>query len=580
MRKILAFIAALFCVSSVYAQNLPAGSLGSVTSNTPNTWQTFTYNFTPSTSGANFIGFAFRQDPAFWTFDNVRISAAGSTTNLLTNGGFDTGGQFSVTTTNGPSSMQAPTNWGVWYQNGTYPAAAGTWTNIGGNHGGVWYDGAVGSFDGIYQGVVLQAGTTYTVSFEVSGNNASNASSIQLGIYGGACSTVTLAADQCTIPSSVGFTTLATPAQGAAAGNPTPPPVTLVSTANAPSTSTATTTNGVTSTVNNVVTLGNNNGQWIAVTRTITPIRTTPFTITTITTPHTIQTYSDGTTITNNGTPVTTTQNGATVVVGQPTIQTASASAVALKDAMAITRFNPFLVDPLSTKDGAWGTPSMGYTKANGVFRSGGVSVGYQKTIENRTFGIAGKFDRNNSHDYLNSDSNYDSYSGTAYLINKYNFVWIKGAVGFNSSQYATTTTLPIFALVNQSKVKVNNFYGDLTIYSGKDFRGFRPLAGVTVSKAKVSSESEMGSILLSSIPKDDTKVLFTPYAGIRYDFNDNIGVETRVTQSTDFKTVGQIRTTAKKEIFKNVFVDVQGGFDKGKNYTAAVGMVGLKVNF
>ena len=580
MKKILAFIAALFCVTSVYAQNLPAGSLGSVTSNTPNTWQTFTYNFTPSTSGANFIGFAFRQDPAFWTFDNVRITTAGSQTNLLTNGGFDTGGQFSVTTNNGPSSMQAPTNWGVWYQNGTYPAAAGTWTNIGSSHGGVWYDGAVGSFDGIYQGVVLQAGTTYTVSFEVSGNNAANTSSIQLGVYGGACSTVTLAADQCTIPSSVGFTTLATPAQGAAAGNPTPPPVTLVSTANAPSTSTATTTNGVTSTVNSVVTSGNNDGKWIAVTRTTTPIRTTPFTITTITTPHTIQTYSDGTTITNNGTPVTTTQNGATVVVGQPTAQTASVSAVVLKDAMAITRFNPFLVDPLSTKDGAWGTPSMGYVKANGVFRSGGVLVGYQKTIENRTFGVAGKFDKTNSHDYLNSDSNYDSYSGTAYLINKYNFVWVKGAVGFNSSQYETTTSLPIFALVNQSKVKVNNFYGDLTIYSGKDFRGFRPLAGVTVSKAKVSSEAETGSILLSSLPKDDTKVMFTPYVGIRYDFNDNIGVETRVIQSTDFKTVGQIRTSAKKEIFRNVFVDLQGGFDKGKNYTAVVGMVGLKVNF
>lgn len=59
------------------AQNLPAGSLGIVNNNTPNTWQTFTYSFTPSTTGANFVGFAFRQDPAFWTFDNVRLTAAG-----------------------------------------------------------------------------------------------------------------------------------------------------------------------------------------------------------------------------------------------------------------------------------------------------------------------------------------------------------------------------------------------------------------------------------------------------------------------------------------------------------------------
>jgi hypothetical protein len=52
------------------------------------------------------------------------------------------------------------------------------------------------------------------------------------------------------------------------------------------------------------------------------------------------------------------------------------------------------------------------------------------------------------------------------------------------------------------------------------------------------------------------------------------------VTQSKDFKTVGQVRATVKKEVFKTVTVDVTGGFDKSSNYTAAVGMVGLKINF
>ena len=215
-------VAGLFSLSAA-AQTLPPGELGTVTANTPNTWQTFTYTFTPSQTGANFIGFAFRQDPAFWTFDNVSLVVQGTTTNLATNGDFTTGGSFSVTTNNGVSSIQAPTNWGVWYQNGTYPAAAGSWSQIGGSHGGVWYDGAVGTFDGIYQGVQLTAGTTYTISFEVSGNNTANTSSIQLGIYGGACADVSIAASGCTIPASVGFTTLATPAQGAAAGGPTGP---------------------------------------------------------------------------------------------------------------------------------------------------------------------------------------------------------------------------------------------------------------------------------------------------------------------------------------------------------------------
>ena len=67
---------------------------------------------------------------------------------------------------------------------------------------------------------------------------------------------------------------------------------------------------------------------------------------------------------------------------------------------------------------------------------------------------------------------------------------------------------------------------------------------------------------------------------GARFDFDKNIGIETRVTQSKDFKTVGQVRLTAKQEIFESIFFNVQAGFDKSSNYTAAVGMVGLKWTF
>jgi hypothetical protein len=56
--------------------------------------------------------------------------------------------------------------------------------------------------------------------------------------------------------------------------------------------------------------------------------------------------------------------------------------------------------------------------------------------------------------------------------------------------------------------------------------------------------------------------------------------LETSVSQSNDFKTVGLVRLTAKHEIMKDMFFDVQAGFDKSSNYTAAVGMIGLKVNF
>ena len=289
--------------TAALAQQLPAGYIGTVTGNTPNTWQTYTYTYTPSTSGANFVGFAFRQDPAFWSFDNVRLYASGSTVNLFTNGDFTTGGSFSVTTTNGPSTIQAPTNWGVWYQNGTYPAAAGTWWN------GLWYDGAVGTFDGIYQGVNLDAGTQYTISFDVSGNHTANTSSIQLGTYAGLCSDTTLAPSSCTIPSSYGFTTLATPAQGAAAGNPTPT-VTGTSTTNQVTTSSSSSTRTETSYVTRTDTSTDADGNPVVRTYTDTVVTTIPVTTTTTTTtPVTTTTYSDGSTTTSNGTPIVTTSS-------------------------------------------------------------------------------------------------------------------------------------------------------------------------------------------------------------------------------------------------------------------------------
>ena len=637
MKRFLAFITALFFTTVVHAQMLPSGAVGVVTNNTANTWQTFNFTFTPTTTGANFVGFAFRQDPAFWTFDNVRLTAAGSTTNLLTNGGFDTGGQFNVTTSNGPGTIQAPNSWGVWYQNGTYPAAAGAWQDSGAPHGGVWYDGAVGTFDGIYQGVNLTAGTTYTISFEVSGNNTANTSSIQLGTYGGACANVSIAPTQCTIPASTGFTTLATPEQGAAAGGPPTP--TVVSTApgtprvtstaaNGTATSSNASTRGTTANVvgvvlgATVVTSSNRDAaartpRTIDVTRTTTVVGTTPRTttttsttpITTVTTtvtprttttttiPVTVTTYSDGTTTSTDGTPVVTTSTvnvtttsstttnevvvravNDSVVQTASSNQTASVSAVGLKDALSVNRFNPFLVDAITTKDGAWVTPLMGYAKAAGRIDNSSIGFGAQKTNENNTFGIAGTFGKADNSNYLNSKSTSNSYGATAYVLNKQNAFWTKVSGGFNVSEYNTTTALPVFALVNSSKVKVNNYYADLTLYSGKEVYGFRPLVGAVMTKSVIASAVESGSALLSTLPEKDAFEV-RPYAGIRYDLNW-FGAEARVTQSKDFGTVGQLRASVKKEIYKNVSVDLTGGFDKGKNYTAAVGMVGLKVNF
>lgn len=362
-------------------------------------------------------------------------------------------------------------------------------------------------------------------------------------------------------------------------GGGTPPPPTVVSTAAGPNAIVSATTYGTATTSIQVVDARTNGSKTFKITRTKTPITTTPFTNTITTTPSTVTTYSDGSTVTTNGTPTTSSTTGNVVTIGQPTSESASVSAVGLKDALAVRNFNPFLVDVLSTKDGAWATPLMGYAKADGTINTSSIGFGAQKTFENNTLGIAGTFGKSDSKDYLNSTSNSDMYGATAYFLNRQNAVWTKVAAGFSVSEYNTTTSIPIFALSNSNKVKVNNYYADLTFYSGKEFRGFRPLVGVTLNKSGVVSQSESGSPLLSTLPEKDSSFEARPYAGVRYDI-DWFALETRVTQSKDFNTVGQVRASVKKEVFKNVSIDLTGGFDKSSNYTAAVGMVGLKINF
>jgi hypothetical protein len=435
--------------------------------------------------------------------------------------------------------------------------------------------------------------------------------------------------------------TISANGNGAAASNGgAPPPKTVVSTApgtpkvsssssNGATTTTSTSTRGSTVTTTAVTTgvttytattrdAAVKSAKTIDVTRTTTvvgatpratvrtattPITTTttatvPTTVTTTTIPVTVTTYSDGsvestdgapvvtTTTTSTATPTNTTTNEVIVTTVNDIVlqsassnESASVSALGLKDAIAVHRFNPFIVDALSTKDGAWATPSMSYVKAGGTIRSSSIGFGVQKSFENNTLGIAGTFNKGTSHDYLNTSSSSDSYGATTYILNKQAYLWTKASVGFGVTDFNTTTSLPIFALSNTSKVKVKNYYADLTFYSGKEYNGLRPLIGVILDKSVVSSAVESGSSLLSTLPEKGGSFEARPYAGIRYDI-DWLGVELRAIQSKDFGIVGQSRLSVKKEIFSNASIDLSAGFDKSKNYTAAVGMIGLKINF
>ena len=245
-----------FCTPRAQAQNLPSGYLGSVLNYSSGNVQ-YNYSFTATTTGAEYIGFAFRQDPGYWTFTNADVTKSGSSTNLLANGNLQYGGATSV-------GIQAPADWGVWYQNGTYPQAAGTWSPY------QWYDGAVGSYDGIYQSISVTAGLTYNISFYLSGTNASSNPSIEVGTYAGACAAGTTIFT-CTPAASAGFTAMVTPQATQGVGGA--PAVTV----------TGTTTTTATSTV----IIGNQQ--------------------VTVTTPTTTTTYSDGSVSTVTGTATQTT---------------------------------------------------------------------------------------------------------------------------------------------------------------------------------------------------------------------------------------------------------------------------------
>jgi fibronectin-binding autotransporter adhesin len=298
---------------------LPPGYIGAIQCcNSPGQYSTYSYSFTPAQSGSDYVLFAFRQDPAYWSFGNVQVTLPGSSTNLLINGNMQYGGPVTVSTNSGIQYIQAPTHWGVVYQSGIYPAAAGLWSGSGGPQGiGQWYDGAVGSFDGIYQGLSVTAGQTYNVKFQaLSTYGVANTSSIQIGVYAGPCASLGLSPANCSPASNSGFTSLATPAQTGTAGGVT---VTGTTTTYIQSTTTSNgdpviTATHPTRTVNTVI-----NGQAVVETFIDTQTSTvTPVTTTVYSTPTTVTTYSDGTSITTTGNPTvvsSSTATGAPVIV-------------------------------------------------------------------------------------------------------------------------------------------------------------------------------------------------------------------------------------------------------------------------
>ena len=466
IKKALAAVVALTFATSLMAQSLPAGSIGSVQGNIANQFSNYSFNFTATTTGNNYIGFAFRQDPAYWTFQNVSLTTGGGS-NLLINGDLSQGGAVQVNTNQGVQTINAPTNWGVWYQAGAYPAAAGTW------YAGQWYDGAVGSFDGIYQGVSLTSGTTYSIRFSAMSNNVVDNNSVQLGVYAGACNSSSGLASACT-PNTASFSSLASPAQTVNAGNPSAPPVpdpnsapTVVSTSNSTPTVTNTTTDGSTTTTTastrgttaSVVatTLGatavataiadsraNQTSQQLNINRNTTVTRTTPVTtvttsttpittvttnttprtVTTVTTPTYVDTYSDGSTVTRTGTPVTTTST-TNIVTTSTSVVNEIVTATTNSNNVAVASTNQTYstrIDQLSKLDSA--NKYVNYTLDSNLLDRNSVVDGRFNKTDRNNFYIVGDVSRADKvNGYGLTGSTYGI--GYDYQVNK---DWVVGA--------------------------------------------------------------------------------------------------------------------------------------------------------
>jgi hypothetical protein len=124
----------------------------------PHVYTPYMVSFVAANATTN-LSFAFREDPAFLSLDNVTMTTGGGP-NLVLNGDFQLG----------PIGANAPTDWT--YLNIYGAVAAGV---VAANCGVVagtncYFDGAVQAYDSITQPISTTIGDTYTVSFDLNDN--------------------------------------------------------------------------------------------------------------------------------------------------------------------------------------------------------------------------------------------------------------------------------------------------------------------------------------------------------------------------------------------------------------------------
>jgi len=159
---------------AVRAQTPPPGAILDVAAVHPSvlsTYQLFTTSFTATVS-TTYVSWAFREVPAYFAFDDASVTAAGSTTNLLTDPGFESA----------TPGTNIPAGWTRFIQPVDVTAIGTVASNAApygcppnAAHSGTqfWCDGSVEGYDGLSQAISTTVGQTYNISFWLGDNSGS-----------------------------------------------------------------------------------------------------------------------------------------------------------------------------------------------------------------------------------------------------------------------------------------------------------------------------------------------------------------------------------------------------------------------
>jgi hypothetical protein len=188
-------IVATVVPSRAFAQNPPAGAIFDLstvqtTAMSPTTYTQFSTSFVADNS-SEYVSFAMREVPAFFSFDDASVTASGSPSlNLLADPGFESD-------TAADLGSNFPVGWFRWIQPvdvSFIGVVAGTaneadCANSGPNSGSYfWCDGSVEGYDALYQLVSgLTVGNTYNISWDLTDNsgNAPTNPDIDMLVYAG-----------------------------------------------------------------------------------------------------------------------------------------------------------------------------------------------------------------------------------------------------------------------------------------------------------------------------------------------------------------------------------------------------------